>query len=35
MATQLFWDRIAPKYARKPVDDPDAYEKSSRSPRRS
>lgn len=26
MATQLFWDRIAPKYARKPVDDPDAYE---------
>lgn len=27
MATQLFWDRIAPKYARKPVDDPDAYEK--------
>jgi ubiquinone/menaquinone biosynthesis C-methylase UbiE len=26
MTTQLFWDRIAPKYARKPVDDPDAYE---------
>ncbi|MCK0166750.1 class I SAM-dependent methyltransferase [Jannaschia sp. S6380] len=26
MATQLFWDRIAPKYARKPVDDPNAYE---------
>lgn len=26
MATQLFWDRIAPKYARKPMDDPDAYE---------
>jgi ubiquinone/menaquinone biosynthesis C-methylase UbiE len=26
MATQIFWDRIAPKYARKPVDDPDAYE---------
>jgi ubiquinone/menaquinone biosynthesis C-methylase UbiE len=26
MATELFWDRIAPKYARKPVDDPDAYE---------
>ncbi|AVL54878.1 class I SAM-dependent methyltransferase [Roseobacter denitrificans] len=26
METQLFWDRIAPKYARKPVDDPDAYE---------
>lgn len=26
MATQLFWDRIAPKYARKPVDDPGAYE---------
>lgn len=26
MATQLFWDRIAPKYARKPVDDPEAYE---------
>jgi ubiquinone/menaquinone biosynthesis C-methylase UbiE len=26
MGTQLFWDRIAPKYARKPVDDPDAYE---------
>lgn len=25
MATQLFWDRMAPKYARKPVDDPDAY----------
>lgn len=27
MASQLFWDRIAPKYARKPVDDPGAYEK--------
>jgi ubiquinone/menaquinone biosynthesis C-methylase UbiE len=27
MATQVFWDRIAPKYARKPVDDPGAYEK--------
>lgn len=27
MTTQLFWDRIAPKYARKPVDDPGAYEK--------
>lgn len=26
MATQPFWDRIAPKYARKPVDDPTAYE---------
>ena len=26
MATQLFWDRIAPRYARKPVDDPGAYE---------
>lgn len=25
MASQLFWDRIAPKYARKPVDDPGAY----------
>jgi ubiquinone/menaquinone biosynthesis C-methylase UbiE len=27
MATQIFWDRIAPKYARRPVDDPAAYEK--------
>lgn len=26
MTTHLFWDRIAPKYARKPVDDPAAYE---------
>lgn len=26
MASQLFWDRIAPKYACKPVDDPHAYE---------
>jgi len=26
MTTQAFWDRIAPKYARKPVDDPGAYE---------
>lgn len=25
MTAQLFWDRIAHKYARKPVDDPDAY----------
>ena len=24
--TQVFWDRIAPKYARKPVADPTAYE---------
>ena len=27
METELFWDRIAPRYARKPVDDPDAYER--------
>ena len=26
MASQLFWDRIAPKYARKSLDDPHAYE---------
>jgi len=26
MATHQFWDRIAPQYARKPVDDFDAYE---------
>jgi len=26
MTAQAFWDRIAPKYARKPVDDPGAYE---------
>jgi len=26
MTAQPFWDRIAPKYARKPVDDPGAYE---------
>lgn len=26
MPAQSFWDRIAPRYARKPVDDPDAYE---------
>lgn len=25
MTAQPFWDRIAPKYARKPVDDPGAY----------
>lgn len=25
MTAQPFWDRMAPKYARKPVDDPDAY----------
>ncbi len=26
MTTQPFWDRVAPKYARKRVDDPSAYE---------
>ncbi|MGP1351681.1 MAG: class I SAM-dependent DNA methyltransferase [Parasphingopyxis sp.] len=26
MPAQSFWDRIAPRYARKPVDDPSAYE---------
>ena len=26
MTAQVFWDRMAPKYARKPVDDPSAYE---------
>lgn len=26
MTAQAFWDRMAPKYARKPVDDPSAYE---------
>lgn len=25
MTAQLFWDRMAPKYARKPVGNPDAY----------
>ena len=26
MTAQAFWDRMAPKYARKPADDPSAYE---------
>lgn len=26
MTAQAFWDRIAPKYAYRPVDDPGAYE---------
>ncbi|EDQ34648.1 Methylase involved in ubiquinone/menaquinone biosynthesis [Hoeflea phototrophica DFL-43] len=27
MTAQPFWDRVAPKYSRKPIDDPAAYEK--------
>jgi ubiquinone/menaquinone biosynthesis C-methylase UbiE len=30
MTAQPFWDRIAPKYARKPVDDPGAYQQKLR-----
>ena len=26
MTDATFWDRIAPRYARRPVSDPDAYE---------